>query len=233
MVIAGGIFYDNKWEISLFLSFRSSTLLFFLLSAAHKCLARVFWLYLCSLFRFRGGEERFNRKLLLRWLSCWLWLRPEQADKDDDDVRQAAATYSLASSRSPTTFPHASRARATKLRGWNTLLVFAFSLAPRYLNIKVNRSANEMLFCLAFRELFFHSALRLLVNSNQQLNNNEILKELRALIFLLSRTFWRKLFFPFPSAHAEVSIAKWQPTEWRIFLLLWILNWQFRVAGLH
>jgi hypothetical protein len=32
---------------------------------------------------------------------------------------------------------------------------------------------------------FFHPPRSLLVNSNQQLNNNEILKELRALIFLL------------------------------------------------
>lgn len=43
-----------------------------------------------------------------------------------------------------------------------------FLLSALYLNKKVNRSANEMLFCLAFCELFPS------LNSNQQLNNNEI-----------------------------------------------------------
>lgn len=81
-----------------------------------------------------------------------------------------------------------------KLRGWNTLLVFALTPGPpahklRYLNKKVNRSANEMLFCLAFREVFFSSPF---LNSNQQLNNNEIWRSFALwFLFLSVEDFWR------------------------------------------
>lgn len=70
----------------------------------------------------------------------------------------------------------------------------------RYLNIKVNRSANEMLFCLAFHWsfsfflVFSHILISSFLNSNQQLNNNEIWRSF-ALWFLF---FFFRFFFLSP-----------------------------------
>ena len=97
----------------------------------------------------------------------------------------------------------------------------------RYLNKKVNRSANEMLFCLAFHWSFFfldfsHILISSFLNSNQQLNNNEIWRSfaLWFLFFWLLSSFIRGLlknFFFF--LVRIVQLSKWKrkerKTEWK------------------
>lgn len=127
-----------------------------------------------------------------------------------------------------------------KLRGWNTLLVFALTPGPpahklRYLNKKVNRSANEMLFCLAFREVFF------LLLSWIQISNWTTMRFEGAsrfdFFFSPSRTF-EELFLPFDGTSSrkknngkrlENPSRGKTPRKWmENLVVLWILNWQFR-----
>lgn len=88
---------------------------------------------------------------------------------------------------------------------------------------------------------FSHILISSFLNSNQQLNNNEIWRSF-ALWFLFSFScFVRGLlknFFSF--LVCTVQLSKWKEKEtkvknsWKISSFLWILNWQFlRALKLH
>ena len=114
-------------------------------------------------------------------------------------------------------------------RGWNTLLVFALSAC--YLNIKVNRSANEMLFCLAFREVFFFQNF-LFLRFWIQISNWTTMRFEGASRFDFFFFLRRGLLKNFPFFRFFCNCRKnneWieKKTSLENFLVLWILNWQF------
>lgn len=207
----------------------------------NKCLSEMVLGSICNLFPWKLKHNSVNIEYDF-WLSffaafcfcCrWLWLNKHTKTMTTSDKKKLRQMIQDASS-SVRWFRSCNLRGA---RGWNTLLVFALS-ARCYLNIKVNRSANEMLFCLAFCEVSFLPFLWIQI-SNWTTMRSEGASRFDFFLFLSFtshlRGLWRKLLFSIlEKTKGEKETSRQTSRKWmENFLVLWFLNWQFECNTLR